>query len=182
MDTAFLITAAAILAGAAGAMAARNLVHCALCGVVSFVGLAAAFLQLGAEFVGFAQLLVYVGAVAILIVVALLLTRNIEVPRDAQMFRPWTLGLAIALLVSGAVVSAILGSGMAVRAPSSAPLATVKGIGDLLMTRYVVALEVAGVLLTVALIGAALVALKENGPGQSAKPGGREAVGGRLEE
>lgn len=182
MDLAFLITAAAILAGAAGAMAARNVVHCALCGVVSFAGLAVAFLQLRAEFVGFAQLLVYVGAVAILIVVALLLTRNFEAMHEALAFRPWTLGLAIALLVSGAVVSAILGSGLTGRAPSSAPVPAVKEIGDLLMTRYVVALEVVGVLLTVALIGAALVALREDGPAQRAKPGERGPVEGRPED
>lgn len=182
MDTAFLITAAAILAGAAGAMAARNVVHCALCAVVSFAGLAAAFLQLRAEFVGFAQLLVYVGAVAILIVVALLLTRNLEATHEALSFRPWTLGLAIALLVSGAVVSAILGSGLTLGAPASAPAPTVKEIGNLLMTRYVVALEVVGVLLTVALIGAALVALRENGPGRTAKAGEQGSGGSRLEE
>lgn len=182
MDIAFLITAAAILAGAAGAMAARNVVHCALCGVVAFASLAVAFLQLRAEFVGFAQLLVYVGAVAILIVVALLLTRNFEATHEALSFRPWALGLAIALLVSGAVVSAILGSGLSVGAPPSAPPPTVKAIGDLLMTRYVVALEAMGVLLTVALIGAALVALRENGPGRPAKPGEQGSVAGRLEE
>ena len=46
-----------------------NLIHCALCMVVTFGGIALAYLNLNAEFVGFAQLLVYVGAVALLIVI-----------------------------------------------------------------------------------------------------------------
>lgn len=162
MDTAFLITALVILVGAAGAMALRNLVHCALCGALSFAGLAAAFLLLRAEFAGFAQLLVSVGAVAILIVITLLLTRNFEVSREALAFKPWTLGVALAALVAGAVVSAMVGSAVARRPPSPVPAATVKGIGDLLMTRYVVALEVLGLLLTVALIGAVILALRED--------------------
>ena len=68
---------------AAAAMTFRHLVHCALAMAVSFVGLAAIYLQLHAQFVGFAQILVYVGAVAILIVFAILLTRSGEVSNDS---------------------------------------------------------------------------------------------------
>ena len=64
---------------AIAAMALRQLVHCALCAAAAFAGLALIYLQLDAEFVGFAQLLVYVGAIAILIVFAVLLTRGDEV-------------------------------------------------------------------------------------------------------
>ena len=62
------------LASAVAAMSLRNLVHCALMLTVTFAGLAAFYLQLGAQFVGFAQILIYIGAVAILIVFAILLT------------------------------------------------------------------------------------------------------------
>ena len=64
------------LASAVAAMSLRNLVHCALTLTVTFAGLAAFYLQLDAQFVGFAQILVYIGAVAILIVFAILLTRR----------------------------------------------------------------------------------------------------------
>ena len=57
-------------------MSLRNLVHCALAMVVAFSGIAALYLQLDAQFVGFAEILVYVGAIAILIVFAILLTRS----------------------------------------------------------------------------------------------------------
>src|SRR5205085_9833708 len=78
-NAAFLIIAAITLVSAACAMSLRNLVHCGLCLAITFAGLAAAYLHLSAEFVGFAQILVYVGAVAILIVFTILLTRNTEV-------------------------------------------------------------------------------------------------------
>jgi NADH-quinone oxidoreductase subunit J len=66
----FSIIAILTIAAAVAAMSLRNLVHCSLALTVAFAGLAAAFLQLDAQFVGFAQILVYVGAVAILIVFA----------------------------------------------------------------------------------------------------------------
>ena len=65
-EIAFLLCAALTLACAVAAMTLRNLVHCALCAAAAFAGLATIYLQLDAEFVGFAQFLVYVGAVAIL--------------------------------------------------------------------------------------------------------------------
>src|SRR5216110_977453 len=75
----FIILGLLTLAGAVAAMSLRNLVHCALALTVAFAGLAALYLQLDAQFVGFAQILVYIGAVAILIVFALLLTRGSDI-------------------------------------------------------------------------------------------------------
>ena len=83
----FAIIAVLTLASAVAAMSLRNLVHCALALTVTFAGLAAFYLQLDAQFVGFAQILVYVGAVAILIVFAILLTRGSEPPRQSSLLR-----------------------------------------------------------------------------------------------
>jgi len=68
MNFIFAIIASVTIAAAVAAMSLRNLVHCALALAVAFAGLAAVYLQLGAQFVGFTQILVYIGAVAILIV------------------------------------------------------------------------------------------------------------------
>ena len=73
MSFPFIIIAVVTLFAAAAAMSLRNLVHCALSLVVALAGLAALYLALDAQFVGFAQILVYVGAVAILIMFAVLL-------------------------------------------------------------------------------------------------------------
>jgi NADH:ubiquinone oxidoreductase subunit 6 (subunit J) len=74
MNTAaFIVIAILTLAGALAAASLRKLIHAALCLVIAFIGIAAFFFLLGAEFVGLVQVFVYVGAVAVLIVFTILL-------------------------------------------------------------------------------------------------------------
>src|SRR6202035_2657079 len=76
MTAPFLILAIVTLVGACAAMMLRGLVHCALALAVAFAGIGTLYLSLGAQFLGLAQLLVYVGAIAVLIVFVILLTRG----------------------------------------------------------------------------------------------------------
>ena len=151
------------LATAVAAMSLRNLVHCALCLVGTFLGLALLYLRLGAQFVGFAQILVYVGAVAVLIVFAILLTRNSESsPGVPVVSGSWLAGLGVAVLVLGSLLAPILSSPAVKRVTATAkPAAPVRQIGDLLMGRFVLPLEIVAVLLTAAMIGAVIIALNE---------------------
>lgn len=158
-----MLIAALTIAAAAAAMTLRNLIHCALAVAVAFVGLAATYLQLNAQFVGFAQILVYVGAVAILIVFAALLTRGGEPSQEAIFSKTWFAGIGVTVGVLGVLTWAITKSVATQRASTSLPEATVKQIGDALMTKYVLPLEVIGLLLTAALIGAVIIAMKEEG-------------------
>ena len=80
MSIVFYAIAALTVAGGLGAILLKNTVHCALALTVAFAGQALMFLALDAQFAGFAQILVYVGAVAILVVFAILLTRGSETP------------------------------------------------------------------------------------------------------
>jgi NADH-quinone oxidoreductase subunit J len=163
MSVAFLIMAAVTLSGAAGAMFLRQPVHCALSLVVAWAGLAVLFLRLGTQFVGFAQILVYVGAVAILVVFAILLTRNAEiVGRLAIVSTGWFSGLVIAATVFGCLAGAVGMSSVVARPETPMPQTTVKDLGALLMDRYVVPLEVIGLLLTAAMIGAVVIAMSES--------------------
>src|SRR3989442_2993775 len=98
---AFAILALLTVAGAIAAMSLRNLVHCALALTLTFAGLAAFYLQLDAQFVGFAQILVYIGAVAILIVFAILLTRGSEQPQQGVFSSSWLSGLVVGMIVFG---------------------------------------------------------------------------------
>jgi NADH:ubiquinone oxidoreductase subunit 6 (subunit J) len=157
----FAVPAILAVVGAIAAMTLRNLVHCALALTVVFAALAGIYLQLGAQFVGFAQILVYIGAVAILIVFAILLTRSGDSPGRQRFSASLIAGGAIALGVFGVVSGVILSSKALSRALPPAPSATVREIGDGLMTRYVLPLEVLGLLLTAALIGAVVIALRE---------------------
>ncbi|HTA80114.1 MAG TPA: NADH-quinone oxidoreductase subunit J [Terracidiphilus sp.] len=162
MDFVFWLLAAITVGGALAAVTLRNLVHCALALTVAFGGLALLFLNLDAQFAGFAQILVYIGAVAILVVFAILLTRSSETPKDGGVFsRTWFTGLVIAAGVFAVLGGALLRSQAGLPHDAPAPTVTVQQIGTALMGRYVLPLEIIALLLTAALIGAVIVARHE---------------------
>ncbi len=163
MSVTFAILALLAVSSAAAAMALRNVVHCALSLVVTFAALAGLFLQLNAEFAGLAQILVYIGAVAILIVFAILLTRGNEPVRSEPIATSAAWGLAIALAAFLVMAAAVWSSAVIRRATPPEPELTVRAIGDKLMQDYVLPLEVIGLLLTAALVGAVIIALQEKG-------------------
>src|SRR5438270_12701066 len=162
MNLTFAIIDGVTIAAGVAAMSLRKLVHCALALTVAFAGLAAAYLQLGAQFVGFAQILVYVGAVAILIVFAILLTRGSEPGPRPGLSSGWIAGIISACSVLGVLVYAISKSAVVRRPVPPPPEATVRQIGDVLMHQFILPLEVVGLLLTAALIGAVIIAMKED--------------------
>jgi NADH-quinone oxidoreductase subunit J len=167
MSWVFYLLATITVAGALAAMMLRSTVHCALAVTVAFAGIATLFLNLDAEFAGFAQILVYIGAVAILVVFAILLTKGSETPRDAVFSRTWLAGLASAAAVFAMLAWAVLGSTGALPHETAAPQVTVRQIGEALMSRFAAPLEIVGVLLTVATLGAVMVAMHEkNGKGK----------------
>jgi NADH-quinone oxidoreductase subunit J len=161
MTLPFAILAALVTVSAVAAMSLRNLVHCALCLAVSFIGLAAIYLQLGAEFIGLAQVLVYVGAVAILIVFAILLTRSGESSSGPRVSKSGLFGLGVAVAVFAVLAKVIVGSSLAKRGAVPAPQTTVEQLGQKLMSDYILPLEVLALLLTAAMIGAVIIALRE---------------------
>jgi NADH-quinone oxidoreductase subunit J len=159
----FLILAVVTLVGAAAAMLFRGLVHCALALAVAFAGIGALYVSLGAQFLGLAQLLVYVGAIAVLIVFVILLTRggDSDSPRLSKARWPIT-GLMVAMAVFGILAWAVLHSFAVHLGGAPAPQTTIRQLGTALMGGYVLPLEVIGLMLTAALIGAVIVAMKEN--------------------
>jgi NADH-quinone oxidoreductase subunit J len=156
-SVAFFVIVIPTLAAALAAATMPRLIHAALCFAAAFVGVAILYFWLGAEFVGLVQVFVYVGAVAVLIVFTILLTR-----RDTEKshgFR-WS-GVVIALLVLAALLWAISETTGISTAPLPTPSLTVKQIGQTLMTDYVWPLQCIGVLLTAALIGALVLVMEE---------------------
>ena len=161
MSFVFFMIAALTVAGGLAAVLLKNTVHCALALTVAFAGLALMFLELDAQFAGFAQILVYIGAVAILVVFAILLTRGSETPKDGVFSRHWPVGLVVAAAVFSVLGWAVLQSASKLPQSAPAPTVTVLQIGNALMSRYVLPLEIVAVLLTAALIGAVIVAMHE---------------------
>src|SRR5258708_1597682 len=158
MGIAFCLISFLTVCGGLAAVLLKNTVHCALALTVAFAGLALLFLQLDAQFAGFAQILVYIGAVAILGGFAILLTRGSDTPIGGVFSRTWVAGLAIAAAVFSVLGWAVLRAAPWLSNEASAPVVTVNQIGEALMGRYVLPLEIVAVLLTAALVGAVIVA------------------------
>jgi NADH:ubiquinone oxidoreductase subunit 6 (subunit J) len=154
---AFIVIAVVTLAGALAAALMPRLIHAALSLVVAFGGLAAFYFLLGAEFVGLVQIFVYVGAVAVLIVFTILLTRR-EV--EAERSFNWS-GVVIAVAVLAALLWAIYRTAD-LNVPVPGPkVVSVKEIGTALMTDYVWPLQCVGLVLTAALIGALVLVTED---------------------
>src|SRR5688572_6304911 len=134
MDAGFVIIGGLTVISALAAMSLRNLVHCALCLTITFAGLAALYLKLNAQFVGLAQILVYIGAVAILIVFVILLTRSDDQTPLAAILSPgWWTGVAIAIAAFAVIAGAICTSPTSHAKNLAPPGVTVREIGDKLM-------------------------------------------------
>jgi NADH-quinone oxidoreductase subunit J len=168
------IFAVLTLAGAVAALTLRNLVHSALSLTFAFAGLGGLYVVLGAEFAGLAQVLVYAGGVAILIVFAVLLVRE----RDEEERRPirWgsvLSGAAVSVLVFAAIARCILSTpGLHSAAPAAIPVG-IRDIGTVMMSDDALPLEIIGILLTAAMLGAVIIALaeKKTHPPQADKVG-----------
>jgi NADH:ubiquinone oxidoreductase subunit 6 (subunit J) len=182
----FGIIATLGLLTALGSVLARNLVHAALFLVAFFFLVACQFVLLEAEFLAAMQVLVYIGAVAILIMFGIMLTRNIQGDETTAGHWAWKLPAAVVGLgILGILLVGIASEGgqpgvpswtqtvsrraipdlttppSAGRSPSPEAEAINnmgKAVGDQMMTRYVIPFEVAGLLLTAALVGAIAVA------------------------
>jgi NADH-quinone oxidoreductase subunit J len=156
-SVAFIVIAILTLAAALAAATLQKLMHAALSFALAFVGIAAFFFLLGAEFVGLVQVFVYIGAVAVLIVFTILLTRR-DVEKDRGF--NWS-GVVIAIAVFGGLLWAIFKTrSISIVAPEI-PALTVERIGQVLMTGYVWPLQCIGLLLTEALIGALILVMEE---------------------
>jgi len=154
---AFIVISVLTLIPALAAATLPNLMHAAFCLVVALLGLASFFFLLGAEFVGLALVFIYIGAVAVLIVFTILLTR-----RDAKEHHGlnWS-GVLIAFAVFVGSMLAILRTQSLSIPPPHIQALTVKQIGQVLVTGYVWPLQCVGLLLTAALIGALVLVMEE---------------------
>jgi NADH:ubiquinone oxidoreductase subunit 6 (subunit J) len=178
----FVLIAAVGLAAALGTILARNLVRAALYLVAFFFTIACQFVLLEAEFLAALQVLVYIGAVAIILMFGIMLTRNITGDDPTSTPSAWRLpglvaGLGVFLVLAFGITfqkgignrqswvttstRPAIDQGKALSPRSQAVNDMARSVGNELMTRYVIAFETAGLLLTVALVGAIAIAHRE---------------------
>ena len=154
----FVLAAVLTLGGGLGVVATRNVVHAALFLLVSLVAVAGIYLLAFAEFLALVQVLIYGGAIIIVLLFAIMLTRSDEYPRISDNPQ-WPLGIVAGLSLFGVLAAAFLWK---------APLDTeasgpgLRKIGDSLFTEWAVPFEVASLVLLVALIGAIIIARAED--------------------
>ncbi len=191
----FLLISALGVLSALGTVLARNLVHAALYLVAFFFTVACQFVLLEAEFLAALQVLVYIGAVSILMMFGIMLTRNIQGDDTTTPSNPWRMPALIAGLCVFIVLVVGINRSPGIRnhqswssiqsrpaisdAKSPRALAIngmAQGVGVELMTRYLIAFEVAGVLLTAALVGAIALAYREDEPTKPEQDRRREAL------
>ena len=154
----FFLFAGLALLFACGVIFLRNVVHSALSLTATFICVACLYLSIGAEFMGAVQILVYGGAVAVLIVMAIMLTRRDDMSHSNP-------SRSLFYHVAAAAVSGLFLLGMAavaILSPfHSAPQSlgdAAPGLADLMLTHYTLPFEVVAVLLLIAMIGAIVLA------------------------
>jgi NADH-quinone oxidoreductase subunit J len=150
---AFYVLSGLTLVAAGGVMVSRNLLHAVLFLIVTFIGVAGFFILLSAEFLAMAQVIIYVGAIAVLVLFAVLLT-----PRAGRDNGETKMALPAAMLaaVLAAVTMFVVHDTDWNRVEDS-PNVAVAELGDALLNTWVLPFELASVLLTAALVGSIML-------------------------
>jgi NADH-quinone oxidoreductase subunit J len=163
MEPIFWILSVITVLGAIFAITLRNLIHCVLSLILFFLGIAGHYFLLRADFIGAVQILIYIGAVAVLMLFAIMLTRHVtgdEGPREV-LGGKWWAGMGTAVIIAGLLWAIIRKDALAQLLPAGTAATSVVEIGKALVADWVVPFEAMAVLLTAALIGAVVIALEE---------------------
>jgi NADH-quinone oxidoreductase subunit J len=155
----FLVVAAVILAAAVQVVTVRNLVHAALWLIVTLFGIAILFVLLEAGFLAAVQVVVYIGAISILIIFAIMLTRRVMQDSGPQTNSQWWLGGLLALAAFGALLL-VLARVAFPEAGAPVPDDSLARLGFDLVSPdgYMIPLIAVGVLLAVGMVGSIAIA------------------------
>lgn len=164
----FYVFAAAIVFSAFRVVTSNNVVHAALYLVAVLASVAAQYILLAAEFVAATQVLVYIGAIVVLFLFGIMLTRA-KIGRDQDLtHKNWATGAATALLLFGVMAYALIDQyhWKQTPLPADTRLIAVNGsntatVSDAVFSTYLVPFEVVSVLLLAALVGAIVLARKD---------------------
>lgn len=174
----FVVISLLILGSGLMVVIAKNIIHSALWLIASFLGVAALYMLMEAEFLAIVQILVYAGAVSILILFAIMLTRQVTGQGTHVFYERWWVALVVALaLFGGVLVPSLLRQGaawdesaklaQAALAPAAdsgvaaAKVADTVSIGQSFMREYLLPFEIASILLLMALVGSIVIAYEE---------------------
>ncbi len=152
----FFMLAIGVIGGGAAVVTLRNIIHSAVAMMVCFGSLAGMYALLGAPIVAAAQVLIYLGAISVLILFAIMLTQAGDANLPAPFHRQVPIALVVALVIVGLVGWAVVQTdwGMATEVVA----AEVEAIAIAIFTTYALPFEIISLLLLVAIIGAIFLA------------------------
>ncbi len=155
-DIAFYVIAGLLIVSAFAVVTLPRIVHSALALIFFFLNVAALYVLLNAEFIAAVQVIIYVGAVAVLFLFAIMLTSRSYLPDSNPTNRQW----AIAGITSAALlfVFLVVLTGTQWPAAGEPPQYTTESLGQLLLNEFILPFEIAAVLLLIAMIGAIVIA------------------------
>lgn len=156
----FYLFAAITLVSAFLSVTTRNIIYSAFFLLFTFFGVAGIYVLLGADFIAIVQVMVYVGGILILILFGVMLTQaayKVQVKTKAVQLVPAIIILGV---FTGALTSIMIKSEWKSKGMETVD-SSLKAIGTSLITDYMVAFELLGILLLIALIGAATIARRE---------------------
>lgn len=154
----FFIFAIIAVASAWGVVTSKNIVHSALFLALSFTGVAVLYILLNAEFIAAAQILVYTGAISIMVIFAVMLTVRGDVRESNPETKKWLWGTGVAGLLFVLIALVILTNENWRVLPMPVDTGGTVELSNLLLQWYMVPFEAAALLLTIALIGAVILA------------------------
>ncbi len=159
-DLIFYLFALLTIVSALAVVSSDNIVRSAFYLLATFFGVSGLYVLLGADFVAVTQIMVYIGGILILLLFGVMLTSNIthvEIKKGMKSMLPAIVAIGILL---GALISMMIDTRWKLN-PSTIPQTTSFELGKLLITDYVLIFELLGILLLIALIGAASMARRE---------------------
>lgn len=156
-EVVFYILAAIIVICGLLVVSLRNIVHSALFMVLAFIGVAGIYVMLGADFLASVQILIYAGAIAIFMVFGIMLTQRGNMQQTNLFSKQAGLVGVVSLGLFGLIVF-LTGKTDWIKSTESVNQNTIPTIADAMMNTYVLPFEVAALLLTVAMIGAIIIA------------------------
>ena len=155
----FFIFAILAIAAAWGVVTSKNIMHSALYLALSFAGVAALYILMNADYLAAVQLLVYTGGIAIMVVFAVMLTLRGDVSESNPENRVWGWGAVVATFMFIMIATVILTNADWRILPTAWDnVGSAADISLLLLTKFMIPFEAAAVLLTVALVGAVILA------------------------
>jgi NADH-quinone oxidoreductase subunit J len=161
IDIVFWILSFVLLVSAFMVVSLRNIFHCALFLILCLFSVAGIFILLGAEFLAAAQVLIYIGAVAVLMIFAIMLTSNLASKKITQTNENGVVSFFICLIF-GFTTLLLIGNTHVWRYSVEGPgTDNTLNLGRYLMTEFMLPFEVVSVLLLAAMIGAIVLARKE---------------------